>query len=299
METSNHQTQGKGVSSMMMKHIFARAAMLLLALSLAVPGLALAETEIPTGQVVQLTSGETYLFGTEALKVEFSFDLPDNEAQTVNLRVGGAENSYTGWYLVDKVYAAKLDGRNTFILAGDYGPSDDDWTEIFYYNPHTQTLVDLGGVGALPEDLQLHADGTFSGVIRADALYTWYRPADFIVATSYIYGEEGYEVTAEAVVEVPRYSYPMGGVAYPTMDIPVYADTDFATIAFTVPAGARLLFASTDDATWVQVEYRDEQNRETLRGYLQIDPDLVGGNVLINGESYGGYEIFPGLLYAD
>ena len=49
----------------------------------------------------------------------------------------------------------------------------------------------------------------------------------------------------------------------------------------------------------VQVEYRDEQNRETLRGYLQIDPDLVGGNVLINGESYGGYEIFPGLLYAD
>ena len=66
-----------------------------------------------------------------------------------------------------------------------------------------------------------------------------------------------------------------------------------------MPAGARLLFASTDDATWVQVEYRDEQNRETLRGYLQIDPDLVGGNVLINGESYGGYEIFPGLLYAD
>ena len=164
--------------------------------------------------------------------------------------------------------------------------------------PNVTTAL-LGGVGALPEDLQLHADGTFSGVIRADALYTWYRPADFIVATSYIYGEEGYEVTAEAVVEVPRYSYPMGGVAYPTMDIPVYADTDFATIAFTVPAGARLLFASTDDATWVQVEYRDEQNRETLRGYLQIDPDLVGGNVLINGESYGGYEIFPGLLYAD
>lgn len=121
--------------------------MLLLVLSLAVPGLALAETEIPTGQVVQLTSGETYLFGTEALKVEFSFDLPDNEAQTVNLRVGEAENSYAGWYLVDKVYAAKLDGRNTFILAGDYGPSDDDWTEIFYYNPHTQTLVDLGGRG--------------------------------------------------------------------------------------------------------------------------------------------------------
>lgn len=205
---------------MMMKHIFARAAMLLLVLSLAVPGLALAETEIPTGQVVQLTSGETYLFGTEALKVEFSFDLPDNEAQTVNLRVGEAENSYAGWYLVDKVYAAKLDGRNTFILAGDYGPSDDDWTEIFYYNPHTQTLVDLGGVGALPEDLQLHADGTFSGVIRADALYTWYRPADFIVATSYIYGEEGYEVTAEAVVEVPRYSYPMAGWPIPRWTSP-------------------------------------------------------------------------------
>ena len=282
-----------------MKSMFVRAVLFMLALSFAVPGLALAETEIPAGQVVELTSGETYLFGSEALAVEFEFDLPDNENQTVRLRVGGAENSYSGWYLEEKVYAARLDGQNVFLLVGDYGPSDDDWTEIFYYNPDAQALVDLGGVGALPENLQLNADGTFSCVIRADALYTWFRPADFRVATAYMPGENGYQVTVSAVVEARRYSYPMGGVAYPTMDIPVYADTDFATIAFTVPAGERLLFASTDDATWVQVEYRDEQNQETLRGYLQIDPDLVGGNVLIDGQSYGGYDIFPGLLYAD
>ncbi|HIS92173.1 MAG TPA: hypothetical protein IAA84_04065 [Candidatus Alectryocaccomicrobium excrementavium] len=282
-----------------MKSMFARAAALVMALLLAVPGLALAETEIPAGQVVELTSGETYLFGSEALAVEFEFDLPDNENQTVRLRVGGAENSYSGWYLEEKVYAARLDGHNVFLLVGDYGPSDDDWTEIFYYNPDTRTLADLGGVGALPENLQINADGTFSGVIRADALCTWYRPADFRVATAYMPGENGYTVTISAVVEAPRYSYPMGGVAYPTMDIPVYASTDFEEIAFTVPTGARLLFGSTDDATWVQVEYRDEANYETLRGYLQLDPEIVGGNVLIGGESYGGYEIFPGLLYAD
>ena len=151
-----------------------------------------AETEIPTGQVVQLTSGETYLFGTEALKVELLFRPADNEAQTVNYPRGKRKIPMPAgtWWI--GVRRQKPDGRNTFIPAAIMAPA----TTIdgnFLLHPYSRKRWWTSAAWArCPEDLQLHADGTFSGVIRADvALYTWYRPADFIVATSYIYWRRG------------------------------------------------------------------------------------------------------------
>ncbi|MBE5767328.1 MAG: hypothetical protein E7335_09230 [Clostridiales bacterium] len=284
-----------------MKKLFA----MLIVCAIMLSGVAMAEaTEIPRGEIVELVSGKTYSIDGETFRVKYAFNLPEDSEQSVIIKVGNApEVTCTGWYLEGKVYAAFLDTYDFCILVGDYGPSDDHWSEIFYYDSYEETLTDIGGVGALPKNITINNDGTFSCMVRANVLHTWFRPADFTIAQAHLFDEEyNYIPTSPKVVELPRAQYPMGAVAYPTMDIPVCTDTDFDEVAFVVPAGDEMFFTVTDDRTWVMVTHytlNEYDYPEQEMGYIQIDPEGYWTDVILNGKSYSGYEIFRGLLYAD
>ena len=141
------------------------------------------------------------------------------------------------------------DGFCTLIMPYEYGPSDDPITYMFMYRDGV--LYNLGLVPALPETIEFDENGDFSTTIRARLLGTWYRPADYVIASAYYWDADTDQSTEEHLVtEVPRDVYPMGQIVTLKKNLPVLASRYDTEPVQTLTAGEKAIISATDDCRW-------------------------------------------------
>ncbi len=185
------------------------------------------------------------------------------------------------------------DGFYTLIMPYEYGPSDDPVTYMFMYRDGV--LYNLGSVPAVPETIAFDENGDFTTTIRARLLGTWYRPADYVIASAYHWDETTEQATEEHLVtEVPRDVYPMGQIVTLKKNLPVLASRYDTEPVKTLTAGEKAIISATDDCRWLYVV--DAELDEG--GWVKMQGEYTA--TIQIGESWvDETEVFDGLVYAD
>lgn len=289
-----------------MKRVLAVA--LVMALVFAAPVFALAEGELPVGVFTRVSDGEVIDLDGDGTKETIGFTHENNEENgkfTVSLNDQVITSEGEAWDLTGEIYAVRFENvAGAFLLVSDYGPSSDDTSFIYHYYvdfDQKAQFYAFATVGAMPENMTVTGGNTFTTSIRAAKIMTWFRPADYVIATSYNYTNDGAQF-AYALAEVPRDIYPMGAYVTLTRDLPLLASRDGDEIAMTMQAGEKAIIAGTNDVDWIYI------TPEKID--YSMDPFYAGGWVrmgfsgwdtliLPDGTEVSAGEIMQGLLYAD
>ena len=277
--------------------------MLVLCLALALAPAAVADVTVPqTGVVATVENGaqiDLDLDGTpETVTFEVLAESWDDPAY-VKLHVGDAELTVEGWYMDEEVRLLQVsEYQNPFLLVFDYGPSDDPDTHFIYYDEGA--LIDAGSICARPENFRVQDEIITAQGVRGNVLYTWFHPADYVIATSF--GDYDFETETFSnprpryrVCPLPRETYPMGLIVTALRDIPLIDRIGGTEVVGVIPAGNDLMLSATDDRQWIYLvggEYNE------LCGWVQLDTEY-GTYCLIDGEQVIGSDVFQGLLFAD
>lgn len=184
-------------------------------------------------------------------------------------------------------------GFYTLIMPHEYGPSDDPVTYMFMYKDGV--LYDLGMVPSALESIAFDESGDFTAIIRARLLGTWYRSADYVIASAYHWDATAEQLTEEYLVtEVPRDVYPMGQIVTLLKNLPVLASRYDTEPVKTLTAGEKAIISATDDCRWLYVVDADLNEG----GWVKMQGEYSA--MLQIGESWvDEYEVFDGLVYAD
>lgn len=203
-------------------------------------------------------------------------------------------------YLTGEVGAVRFAGVDgAFVFVADAGPSDDPVSYIYRYlaGEGGASLREVGTVEAFPSEMTVTGRNTFAAYVRASKLFTWYRPADFVVAVGSSGDGDG-APQACGIAEVPRELYPVGACVTARMEIPLAASRTDQSVCRTLQTGEAAVLAACDDRDWCYIVAVDAGGDEPAGGWLRLDPDSVDG-VLIDGAVVSGMDAFDGLLYAD
>lgn len=205
-------------------------------------------------------------------------------------------------YLTGELGAVRFSGvEGAFLLVADNGASDDPTSYIYHYTTGEAgaSLEYLGTVDAFASDMTVTGRNTFSTYVRASTLFTWYRPAEFVLATGYHWDEDGGQLRMSyGVAEVPRELYPVGAHVTLKMDLPLQTSHEDATVCRTLHAGETAVLAATDDRQWYYIAAPASDAQTPAGGWIRLAPDGISG-VLVGGETIDGSDLFDGLLYAD
>lgn len=222
----------------------------------------------------------------ETIEYEVSNDDQGTQIPYVRLAVGEQEVRIDGWFMDEQLYLLRMRDL-TYLLVFDYGPSDDPETH-FYYLDESGALKDAGSIYTDPRQMEVK-DEIITGDVRGSLLYTWYHPADFTIARSLL--PEG---PSRRVVSLPRPFYPMGLIVKAMRDIPLYAEPGSDEISLTLKEGDTAILSGSDDVKWIYVT--DENN---LQGGWIESAGEYKTDLIVNGQSLFGSEVFDGLLFAD
>lgn len=235
-------------------------------------------TEAASGMLCDLNGDGT----PEAITYEVT---GDGSTSTLTLTVGEQQTTLEGWDLHDTLYLLRMEDT-TFLLAYDYGPSDDPDTHFLYLDAQG-TICDAGSIYADPRDLTVSNGIITAKAVRGQLVYTWFHEGDFALATSIL--EDAPQYT---VVSLPRPFYAMGLTVKAQQEIPLQASPTSSEVVCTIAAGELVVLSGSDDVEWVYLATVDGSNG----GWLRMKDSL---NALVGGEEVPSYLLFDGLIMAD
>ncbi len=248
--------------------------------------------------IVELADGARIdLDGDGALEtVTYRLVSDDDFMGEFTVRAGGAELTVETCDGLERLYAGRLSGDSdgVYLLVGERGPSDDPCAYILRYS--AGALTNIGSIPALPADIAING-AVLTATVRANALQTWFRESDFVIARLARFDED-YEPLPEEyyVAESPRARYPMDTAVVLKRDLPLTL-APAGGDGFTLSAGERAILTATDDLTYVYVVPVDRAAHDWLPGGYLALADYV--NVLIDGEPVMAGDVFDGLIFAD
>ena len=222
----------------------------------------------------------------ETIQYEVSNDDQGTQIPFVRLAVGEQEVRIDGWFMDEQLYLLRMRDL-TYLLVFDYGPSDDPETH-FYYLDENGALKDAGSIYTAPMEMEVR-DEIITGDVRGSLLYTWFHPADFTIARSLL--PEG---PSRRVAPLPRSFYPMGLLVKAKCDIPLYAQPGSNEVSLTLKEGDTAILCGSDDVKWIYVT--DESG--LAGGWVAADGEYKT-ELIVNGQSLSGADVFDGLLFAD
>lgn len=248
--------------------------------------------------IVELANGASIDLDGDGTPETVTYELTgeDYDVGTLTVTAGDAELQVETYAGMDKLYAGRLkdDVDDVFLLVGEHGPSDDPYAYILRYSDGA--LTNIGGIPALPEDIAINGD-VLTATVRANAIQTWFRESDFVIARLMRFDEDYNQLPDEYyVAESPRATYPMDTAVVLKRDVPLTL-TPSGGAEFTLKAGERAILTATDDLTYVYVVPVDRAAHDWLPGgYLALS-DYI--NVVIDGEAVMAGDVFDGLIFAD
>ena len=273
---------------------------ILLALAL-LGGSALAAEALPVGAFTRIGDGQRIDLDGDgsAETVRFRANNSDYGA-SYSLAVGNLSVDGEGDYLAEELYAVRfLNVEGAFLFVPDYGPSDDYASYVYHYIQDYEgaaRLDDLGYVGGFPQYMAVTGPNTFTTYVRGNLLLTWFRPADFVIAAGYYYGDE---FTVEyALAEVPRDIYPVGAHVTLRMDLPLMASRTDSTVVRTLRRGEQAIVAGSDDIEWVYIAAIDPEYGEAAGGWVRMDRDSYS-TMWVGRKKIDAMDVMDGLLQAD
>lgn len=233
--------------------------------------------------------------GTAEL-ITYSLDADEYGTGKFTINVGDKSLTIDAENGIDALYAGRIGGDYDviYLMVGEYGPSDDEYTYIVRYDEDGLRLI--GGIGALPENIKLNGN-VMTATVRGAHLQTWFRESDFVIAATMRY-DENYEPLPQEyyVAEVPRTSYAMNTAVVLKRDVTVKKSL-FGTAEMTFKAGDTVVLSATDDKSYVYLA-ATTPNDDGEGGYVMLDEDDFSA-VILDGEAVNAADVFDGLLFAD
>jgi len=264
--------------------------------SFCAPALA-AEVTMPEGGIVKLDPAGTYLDlddDGEAELISLSMEVTD-EYESFTLKVNDSVLLQDGWGLTGDLFAVQM--RHRICLAvPEYGMSDDHYSYMYVYE--NGVLTEVGGIPALANDMEKTMTGV-AAMVRGSTLQTWFRPAEFVLATGGYFTPDSYDYISfpPVVVEVPRGYYPVGTVVRLKQDVTLQQSPVNPAAARTLKSGEMAVIAATDDQEWLYiVTLEDYEYGEFGAGWAHMTDLLY---VDTDAGSMFSSEVFDGLLFAD
>ncbi|MGJ4849760.1 hypothetical protein ACH6CV_05865 [Bacillota bacterium Meth-B3] len=273
-----------------------RLVMALLLASVMVAPTALGETVTLGDAVIRaIKSGDAIDLDQDGATETIEFETAINEDGDVGpytLKVNGQQLSGEG-YLTGQLYAMRLGAGGypgeAFLLVPEVGPSD--WNVSYIYRYAGARLSYVGEVPTAPESICIQGS-QFTGLVRARALQTWFRPADFVIARTYAWDDDGEPIQDVRVAEVPRAIYPMGTVVKAKLQLTLLTSPTNADAAHTVQSGETVILTGSDDREWLNVQASTPDGN--ISGWLKIED----WSVLVGDKALSSDEVFDGLLFA-
>ncbi|MBO4886452.1 MAG: hypothetical protein J5602_14160 [Clostridia bacterium] len=287
-------------------------ALLLLALTIALSALGALADQYPGAEpwkIYMLDSGAVNDFDGDGDEEAFSFSMTgdaDSWDGQFTITVDGLSISqgnccelcgevyvlHIGWL----GYASRDDGYYaSLFIVPEYGPSDDPYSYCYLYEDGE--LIEVGGLPALPHNMSADpSTGMISVQIRADMVGTWSRPADYILATGYSWGED-YEnfQRYRHLAEVPRPIYPMGMIVTLKRELPLMASQTDRVFSANLAPDQQVILAATDDVRWLYVTSLDGQTRGWVKmTRVEWQTKIAVGDIDVNID-----DVFGDILYAD
>ncbi|MBQ6646362.1 MAG: hypothetical protein IJM56_06750 [Clostridia bacterium] len=199
--------------------------------------------------------------------------------------------------LEPKVYAMKAGYTwyyyGTVFMVNEYGPSDDPLTYCFLYTEGE--LIDLGMIPALVDSFKVGSDGVISTKIRAAAVGTWYRPADYVLAVGSEEDANGEWRQIYSLCEVPRPFYPMNMLVTLKRDITLSSSLYDMDEDVSLSAGTKVALLASDETSRLFVSDLTGQHR----GWLAMRSIDWTDYIRLGDEYVEIDEVFDGILYAD
>ena len=180
----------------------------------------------------------------------------------------------------------------TLFMVYEYGPSDDPITYCFLYTDGE--LSEIGTIPALVENLEFKGRGVITTRVRADMIGTWHREADFVLATGSAFDGEEWSLIYR-IVEARRTSYTMGMPVTLKVALPVSASVYDMQVTATIPAGEKVVLASSDDVSRLYVTDYTGENAGWVRiGRVDDMDSIMVGQVYMLVD-----DVFDDVFYAD
>ena len=213
--------------------------------------------------------------------ISFSTDTRD-EIENFSLTVDQASVTGEGISLTGALYVLQMKSfpNETIFLVPETGYSDDNACTAFLYQ--SGALYPLGVLPAPPESI-VPEQGYFTCTVRGRVLQTWFRPADYAIAT-------GWMRDKAALYEIPRPLYPMGTYVTLLRGLDVSAERGGEAVAFTLEPGDEVILAATDDSDFLYVT-----KSTGASGWVRIRDQ----EVLTREGYFLSGEVFDGLIFAD
>ena len=274
---------------------------ILLALAL-LGGSALAAEALPVGAFTRIGDGQRIDLDGDgsAETVRFRANNSDYDGASFSVGVGDLSIDGEADYLTEELYAARFQGvEGALLFVSDYGPSDDYVSYVYHYVRDYEgvaRLDDLGWVGGFPQYMEVTGPNTFTTYVRGDLLLTWFRPADYVIAAGYYYGDD---FTVEyALAEVPRDIYPVGAHVTLRMDLPLMASRVDSTVARVLHKGEQAVVAGSDDVEWVYIAAIDPEYGEAAGGWVRMERGSYY-SMFVGKKKVDAMDVMDGLLQAD
>lgn len=242
------------------------------------------------GEFIEVQSGESYDFNEDGTKEKIEFIFIKNTMNYIEdceVRIGNVTTTVGLSNPTGKVYIScltKYPGALQ-ILIDEYGPSNDDMTTILYFD--NNSLVEIGKVGGLVDDLQSLGNGLFQSYERASTLQTWYHPQKFYILQASEYSTSN----QPQIAYMPKELYAVGTNVKLLCDLPLLDSQLSNEIIHAIKKGGLATIIASDDKNWIYVK----DSNTSITGWVKIK-DL---DVIINDKAHYGQEVFDGLWIAD
>lgn len=273
---------------------------LCLCLFIACAGYAAEASVLPSGELVELFSGDQIDLDGDGTAEQISFATQTDEESGMSaykLSVGGANVKGEGVQLNGRLYALRVEdvSDDALLLISEDGWSDDPACHLYSYC--AGTLEHIGLIDVSAQEITVREDGLLGGVVRGDVLHTWYRPCDLVLCTGY--DEATQSTRINGVLEMPRDLYPMGTKVTLLHDLDLCISRTNPDVAVMLKAGDTAWLVATDDIEWVYIvpDQHEWLGDEWGAGWLHLAPS--GYEITTKDGLFFSSEVFDGLFFAD
>lgn len=194
----------------------------------------------------------------------------------------------------EKLYLSHMTryGESLQILIEDYGPSNDNIVNVFYYQ--SGVIYDLGDTGGLVEDIKSLGNGIYECMDRANTIQTWFHPQKFYISDVHMNGDDSMNnysnLITPVLVRMPKEMCPVGTRVVLNCDIHLYRTQRSNIAEVTLFKNQFATLVASDDEEWIYI--KGDENGE---GWI-----LISELANYKGEdNLSDFRVFSGLCYAD
>lgn len=271
-------------------------ASIIIAMALLIASCAFAYADAAPG-VMSIENGAQFDLDGDGTTETIAYEYSENEYGDgeMTISVNGAELKFNMMCGTGELHALTLADGRSYLLAGEYGYSDDMGSHVVRYGEGALTRI--GGIGALPDSMTVNGN-VITAPVRGSKLHTWFREGDFVIAESMFFGEDYQPLPTEYyVAEAPRASYVTDVVVRLKQDVEL-KDSLLGTETFTLTKGSTAVITATDDSSYIYLAVTDPEAADWhFGGYMLLGSGAC--DVIVDGESVFSADVFDGLLFAD